>query len=266
MLTIRSLQNERIKAAVKLRDRRGRDKQGRIIIDGLRELGHALAANVEIAEAFYCAEMADSAAASDLLSKLEAISVELTAVTASVWEKLAFGSRRDGIVAIAKPPNKQLADIRVHNSALIVVLDALEKPGNVGAIVRSADAAGADGVVVVESGTDIYNPNTIRASVGTVFRLPVVAASGMEAIGWLCEHEMAIYLARVGAGTRYTKPDYRQRCAIVMGGEATGLDNKWNQPRFHAIHLPMHGAADSLNVAVATAVLLYEVVRQRISG
>jgi TrmH family RNA methyltransferase len=265
MPIIRSLQNERVKAAVKLRDRRGRDKQGRIIIDGLRELGHALTANVDIVEAFHCAELASSAVATDLLSKLEGTSTELTTVTASVWGKLAFGSRRDGIVAIAKPPNKQLADIRIRNSALIVVLDALEKPGNIGAIIRSADAAGADGVLVVDSGTDLYNPNTIRASVGTVFRLPVVATSGAEAIGWLHEHEIAIYLARVGAGTRYTEPDYRQRCAIVMGSEATGLDDKWNQPGFHAVHLPMYGAADSLNVAVATAVLLYEVVRRKSS-
>jgi TrmH family RNA methyltransferase len=266
MSTIKSLQNARVKAAVKLRDRRGRDKQGRFVIDGPRELEHALAANVEFTEVFYCAELVASSAARDLLCKLKATPAEVMQVTTPVWRKLAYGGRRDGIVAVANPPARRLADIRLHEAALIVVLDDLEKPGNVGAIIRSADATGADGILVVDSGTDLYNPNTIRASIGTIFRLPVVATSRTEAIQWLHEHAFATFLARVNAGISYTEPDYRRRCAIVMGSEAAGLGDQWNASPFQAIQLPMHGAADSLNVAVAAAVLLYEVVRQRQAG
>ncbi len=266
MPTIKSLQNARVKAVVKLRDRRGRDKQGRFIIDGPRELEHALAANVEVTEVYYCDELAAASAARDMLRKFEQTPAELIHVTTSVWHKLAYGGRRDGILAVARPPAKQLADIRVHDAALVVVLDALEKPGNVGAIIRSADAAGADGLLVVDSGTDVYNPNAIRASIGTIFRLPVVATSRTQAIEWLHQQAFTTFLARVNAGTSYTEPDYCQRCAIVMGSEATGLGGQWNDSGFRAIHLPMHGAADSLNVAVASAVLLYEVVRQRHGG
>jgi len=263
MTPITSLQNTRVKAAIKLRDRRGRDQQRRIAIDGLREIAHALAGGVNLVEVFTCDALIDSPAAQDLLSQLEHAGVERIEVTQQVWDKLTFGNRQDGLLAIAKPAGDALADISVHEKLFVVVLDAVEKPGNIGAVVRSADAAGVDAVIVTDPATDTLNPNAIRASIGTIFRLPVITASRPALMTWLREQEVDTFLACVGDGTIYTKRDFTTSCAVVFGSEAKGLSGDWNDPDFSTIQLPMLGAGDSLNVSAAAAAVLYEVVRQR---
>ena len=263
MKSITSSRNARVKAAIKLRERRGRDKQGRIVVDGLREIGHALAGGVEFIEVFTCEALLESPVARDLLSRLEQSGVERIEVTTQLWEKLTFGNRQDGLLAIATPAEHHLVDLPTGNDLFLVVLDGVEKPGNVGAVVRSADAAGADAVILTEPATDIFNPNAIRASIGTMFRLPVVAVRRAEAITWLLTNHVNTFLTRVGDGTPYTQRGYVDSCAIVFGSEAIGLSAEWSDPSFMNIQLPMHGAADSLNVSAAAAAVLYEVVRQR---
>ena len=146
---------------------------------------------------------------------------------------------------------------------LIVVLEAVEKPGNVGAVLRTADAAGVEAVILTESPSDLWNPNTIRASLGAVFRLPVISTSNQEALDWLDANNIQPFVARVDADLRYSSADFASPCAIVLGSEADGVSAFWQRPRFTAVNLPMRGKIDSLNVSGTAAVLLYEVLRQR---
>jgi len=265
MERITSLQNDRIKAAVKLRDRKGRDKQARIAIDGTREVRRAIDAGVEIQEVFTCEPLISSPEAQELLSLVEERSFNRIETTEAVWDKLTFGNRRDGLFAVATTPTKSLGNIHPREDAFIVVLDGVEKPGNVGAVIRTADGAGADGVILTNAGTDIYNPNAIRASLGTIFCLPVVRAGVEETVAWLRAREIRIHLAIVNDTTiPYAEFDFRCPTAVVFGSEAHGVDEQWTTyEESKAMHLPMRGQADSLNVSAATAAVLYEIVRQR---
>ncbi|TWU29659.1 TrmH family RNA methyltransferase [Bythopirellula polymerisocia] len=260
---ITSRQNERVKHAAKLRDARQRTKQGRFIIDGVREIGRALDAGIGLAEVFLCPQMCSSPAAQELLSRLDHSGAVVAEVTGDVFEKLAFGGRSDGVVVVANTPDRNIDSLELPANALVVVLERLEKPGNVGAILRSADGVGVDAVIVVDPQTDLFNPNTIRASVGTVFSRQIYTATTEQTLARLRHWGVCLFAARPEAELIYTEIDFSQSTAIVLGSEATGLSSAWQQADVKGIRLPMKGIADSLNVSTTAAVLLYEARRQR---
>jgi TrmH family RNA methyltransferase len=263
MAIITSLQNPRVKAAVRLRDRRHREKQGRIRMDGARELLRAIRAGVTLVEVFVCKPLCQSDDAGQVLAELSECGVEILEVAEPVFEKLAFGDRAEGVVGVAETPKPTLSDLTLPQNPLVAVLEGVEKPGNVGAVLRTADAAGVSALVVAGGRTDLYNPNAIRASLGTIFTMPVCTATAEETLDWLRGHELAIYAARVDGSVLYTEVDYRPPTAIVLGSEAEGLTTAWTAADVTSIRLPMRGVADSLNVSATAAVLFYEAFRQR---
>ncbi len=260
---ITSLQNPRIKEMIRLRDGRHRRKQGRILIDGVREIERAMGSGVVPSELVYCSQQCDDASAQGVLATAEEQGVELIEVSTQVFEKLAFGARAEGLVAVAPTPRTSLGDLCIDKDALVVVLEGVEKPGNVGAVLRSADASGVGAVIVADGRTDLFNPNAIRASLGTIFTVPVAEASSEETLNWLNEQGISVFAARVDGSVVYTEADFRGGSAIVLGGEADGLTDAWSGEGVQAVRLPMLGVADSLNVSVTAAVILYEAVRQR---
>jgi TrmH family RNA methyltransferase len=260
---ITSTSNPRIKAAARLRDRRGRDQQGRIIIDGVREIGRAVAAGVDVVELFCFPELCHDEEHQAVLRAARQLNADLVEVTPQVMEKLAYGQRVEGIVAIARPPERRLADLSLPPDALVAVVEAVEKPGNLGAIVRTADAAGVAAVLVVQGATDLFNPNAIRASLGAIFTVPVLSATSEAVLVWLRARKFRLYAARVDGTVPYTKADFREQTAILLGSEASGLSAAWQGTDVTAICLPMHGSVDSLNLSATAAVLFYEALRQR---
>lgn len=265
MDSISSVSNPRIKAAVRLRERRPRERQGRFLIDGVREIGRALDSQFAVEELFWCPELADPEA-SALAAQAEQRGVRVARVAPAVIARLTYGDRDDGPVAVAVNPERRLSQLPQSGLGLVAVLEALEKPGNIGAILRSADAAGVDAVIVADGGTDLFNPNTIRASLGVIFSLPVATASSAEARAWLTRQGLKLFAARVDADRIYTQADFRQPAAIVLGSESSGLSEAWAGPNVQTIRLPMLGTADSLNVSTTAAVLFYEARRQRDRG
>ena len=260
---ITSRQNPRIKEAAKLRLRRQRELQGVTLIDGGREILRAIAAGVEIVEAFICEPLCVGHEARGTVDRLATTRADVAATTEEVFEKLCFGERTDGVIAVARTPQRRLDDLSLPPQPLVAVIEGVEKPGNLGAILRSADGAGVDAVVVADPHTDLFNPAAIRASMGTIFALPVAASSTEETLAWLDRLAIPVLTARPDAAQLYTDADFRRGAAIVLGSEAQGLSEKWGGARLTPIKLPMHGAADSLNVSVAAAVLFYEARRQR---
>lgn len=263
--TITSLQNPRVKNAVRLRSARERASQGRFLIDGARELLLALRGGIAIDEAFVCRELCRDDEARRAAAQLDTAAARLWNVTPQVFEKLAYGARAEGVLAIAVAPRNALDDLRLADDALVAVLEGVEKPGNVGAVLRSADGAGVAAVVVADGGTDLYNPNAIRASLGTIFTLPVRAATTAETLAWLRKHGFKIVAARLQDAADYTTLDLRGRVAVALGSEADGLSAAWRAADVAGARLPQRGAADSLNVSAAAAVLFYEALRQRTS-
>jgi TrmH family RNA methyltransferase len=263
MFIITSAQNPRVKDAVRLRDRRHRADQGRILIDGARELRRAIGAGVTLVETFICESLCQTDDSQQVLAELPNRDGELLHVSESVFQKLAFGERAEGVLSVAETPRPTLGALQLPDDAMVAVLEGVEKPGNVGAVLRSADAAGVSAVIIADGRTDLYNPNAIRASLGTIFTLPVCEAASREVLDWLREHKFSIVAARVDGSVPYTEVDYRRRTAIVLGSEATGLSSVWSGPGVQAIRLPMLGVADSLNVSVTGAVVFYEALRQR---
>jgi RNA methyltransferase, TrmH family len=263
--TIHSLHNPRIKQAIRLRDRRGREQQSRMIIDGWRETCRALEGHVEPLELFVCEALLDVGQQQTLNALAAARCVEPTRVTQEVFDKLAFGDRGEGVVLVAALPRPTLAQLPFSARSVVGVLEHVEKPGNLGAIVRTADAAGVSAILVADPCTDLFNPNAIRASLGALFRVPVAAASARDARDWLESHGARIFATRVDASVRYTTVDFRPACAIVLGSESRGLSDVWRGAEIQAIGVPLCGMVDSLNVSVTAAVLFYEVLRQRTS-
>lgn len=260
---ITSPQNQRVKDLVKLREHRQRAKQGRILIDGSRELLRALAGGIDIEQAYVCESLCQSRESQELLVELANAGVDVWHVTPEVFEKMSYGDRAEGVLAVAATPRRTLASLPMKDDPLVAVIEGVEKPGNVGAVLRSADAVGVDAVIVADGGTDLFNPNAIRASLGTIFTVPVCAASTDQTIAWLRERKFRVYAARVRGAVDYTEADYRGAAAIVLGSEADGLSIAWQAEDVIGVQLPMLGVADSLNVSATAAVLFYEALRQR---
>jgi len=260
---ITSVHNPRVKDAIKLRDSRQRHKQRRFLIDGAREVMQAIAGRVAFVEAFVCASLCTSNEARRALDELRKVGAPVWDVPPEVFEKMAFGERREGVLVVADTPLRDLVGIETRNDAPVAVVEAVEKPGNLGAVVRTADAAGIAAVIAADSRTDLYNPNCIRASLGTVFTSQVCQATTEETLGWLRARDYGIFAALPHAARDYADVDFRQRCAIVLGSEASGLSQAWEAPDVVGIKLPMLGHADSLNVSTTAAVLFYEALRQR---
>jgi TrmH family RNA methyltransferase len=252
-----------VKSWLRLRDRRERERTGLTLVDGLREIDRALAANALIEEVVVGPAAETSAEGRALSERLAGVGIRLVRVSAAVVERLAFGDRAEGLVAVVRVPSLALDDLDLPAEPLVAVLEGLEKPGNLGAILRSADGAGADAVLVADPRTDPFNPNAIRASAGTIFSMPMAIGSSVSIHDWCRERGLRVVAARVDGAVAHTDADLRGGCAVVLGNEADGLGAVWRGPEVVTVRLPMLGRADSLNVSVAGAVLLYEARRQR---
>ena len=259
---ITSTKNPRVRAAAALRDRRERDLTGLTLVDGARELARAVTGGADVVEIFIDEDRLGHKAA-DAVEAAAHRGAALVPVSGPVLDRLTFGDRSEGLVAVVRIPPTDLEFLRLPADPLVIVVEGVEKPGNLGAVLRTADAAGADAVIAADPRTDLFNPNAIRASLGTIFAMPVVAAPSPLVRAHLVALGLTLVVARVDAATPYTGVDLRGSLAIVLGSEADGLTGAWTGPGVVPVSLPMLGVADSLNVSIAAAVLVYEARRQR---
>lgn len=260
-MTITSLQNNSIKNIVKLAKSRERQQQGLFTIEGARELSLALKAGYTIQSVYVYREMFDKTKYPDVLDFIPDSSIH--DINQEVFNKIAYREGSDGIVAIAKPNNHTLDSLKLSDNPFIIILESVEKPGNLGAILRTADAALVDAVIVCNPQTDLYNPNVVRSSVGGLFTVQTAVCTSIEAINWLNDKGITSYAAELNAAEFYQSVDFKNPSAIVMGTEADGLTDIWLNNANKRIKIPMRGEIDSLNVSVSTAVLTFEAMRQR---
>ena len=269
--SISSPTNPHIKRVVRLADRRARDGARQTVVEGVREVGLALAAGVAPVEAYVCPELIAGPEAERVARHLADIAAtgmtELFYVTPPVFEKMAYRGGSGGLLLVIAYPRRSLDALTFRAAPFVVVVEEAEKPGNLGAVLRTADAAGVDALIVPtlpgSAGTDPHNPNVIRASLGAYFTVPVVAAPADQAIAWLRRQGIAIVATTPAAEALYTAADLTGPVAVVMGSEAWGLSETWLSAADVRVRIPMAGQVDSLNLSAATALLLYEVVRQR---
>lgn len=274
MITITSPQNPHVKNVIKLNDRRARDEARRTVVEGAREVSLALGRGIVPVEAFICPELIDGpeaeAAARHLVTIGQSGLSEVFYVAPEVFAKMAYRGTSGGLLLVVAHRPTGLDDIRFRGAPFLVVVEEAEKPGNLGAVLRTADAAGVDAVVVpfppAGRGTDLLNPNVIRASLGAYFTVPAVAAPVEEAIAWLRARGIAIVAATPAAETLYTAADLTGPVAVAVGSEAWGLGEAWLAAADVRVRIPMAGQVDSLNLSASAALLMYEVVRQRGSG
>ena len=287
--TITSAQNRKVKELLTLVEKsKARSAAGLFVVEGQRELGHCLDAGfipetlficgdvmavqnnaVNVAKTGHLAENIEGKDGLDaLIAKAEALNPRLGVVQipAFLYEKVAYRGSTEGIIAEVHSVPRSLEDLRLRERPLVMVLESVEKPGNLGAVLRSADAAGADAVIVCDPLTDIWNPNLIRSSVGAVFSVPVAVCTSADAIAFLKERGIRIFTAQLQDSEWYYDTDMTGATALVMGTESTGLTQAWRDSADAHIKIPMLGRLDSLNVSVSAAVLLYEAVRQRKGG
>lgn len=256
-----SLQNPKVKQLLTLQQKSSeRRKAGLFVVEGQRELGHCVDAGFELEAVFCCPELCPEAV-------LDRYSIPyIYNVSPEVYEKIAYRGGTEGVVALVRTRQLQLDDLQLSEHPLLVVVESVEKPGNLGAILRSADAAGADAVIVCDPLTDLFNPNLIRSSVGGFFSVPTVATTSEACIAFLKARNIRILTAQLQDSHLYYDTDMRCGTALVMGTEATGLTDQWRQAADAHIRIPMLGRIDSLNVSVSTAILLFEAVRQRLNS
>jgi TrmH family RNA methyltransferase len=260
---IASPHNARIKSAASLHKKHERDRNGSMLIEGVRELSRALESGIYIEAVFWCPDLLDQETGAPIIRGIERRNIPIIAVGRRAYEKLVYREASGGLVAVARQPSHALADMPETECPLYLVVDAIEKPGNLGALLRSADAAGVTGLIASDQHTDLYHPNVIRASLGTVFTMPIAISSATEAIEWLTARTIAIIAATPDATMPYTKVDLTVPLAIVVGSENAGLGTEWLQATGTRVRIPMKGSADSLNVSAAATILLYEALRQR---
>ncbi len=268
-LLITSSANPKVKDVLHLYEKRHRDATQHFIVEGYREILRALDAKTALIQLFVCEELFLGSNEQALIEKATKQGAQIISCHESVFRKMSYRDRPDGLIAIAHAFEGTLTTIEraiegVH-SPLLVVAEAIEKPGNLGTILRTSDAAGAHGVIVCDRCTDIYNPNVVRASVGTLFTVPVAEASSNETVSWLRSRGIKMVAATPHSPKNYFDVDLKGPIAIIVGAEQVGLSPLWLEQADITVKIPMHGAADSLNVAQATTILLYEAVRQRAS-
>jgi TrmH family RNA methyltransferase len=256
-MLITSATNPRIKNLLLLQEKsKARREQGLFVVEGQRELEHCINAGYKVHTVFYCPEVAPV---------IPGLTGNLIEVPEQLYRKIAYRESTEGIIAEVEAKHIGLEDLALPENPLIVVLEAVEKPGNLGAVLRSADAARADAVIVCDPLTDLYNPNLIRASIGAIFTVPTVAASSEETIAFLKARGVRILTAQLQDSSLYYDVDMKCGTAIVMGTESTGLTNVWRRAADAHIRIPMLGRLDSLNVSVSASILLFEAVRQRMA-
>ncbi len=265
-------QNPRIKQLMQLQQKSStRRKLGLFVVEGQREVMHCIASGYQIDTAFYCPSILYATNTSTLhrsnsdvdAAQLLAIARDRVEVSPELYDKIAYRGGTEGIIATVHERSLTLSNLRLSPSPLIIVLERVEKPGNLGAILRSADAGGADAVIVCDPLTDIHNPNLIRSSVGAIFSVPCVACTSSDCINFLKAHHIQILTAQLQDSSLYYDTPMDIPTAIVMGTEATGLTPQWREVADAHIRIPMLGKLDSLNVSVSAAILLFEAVRQR---
>lgn len=261
---ITSAQNSYIKELVQLKEKSRLRKQTQtFIIEGLREISLAIQGNYEIQIILAATSIIDNEEVEKLINSVN-YHIEVIEISNDVYQKLALRESTEGILAVAKSKDLMLKSILFKNkNPLILVAEAPEKPGNIGALLRTADAAGLDAVLIANPKTDIYNPNIIRSSIGCVFTTQIATGTTSEIISFLKEHNINFYAAALTASVEYQTIDYKKPSAIIVGTEATGLTNDWLQNTSKNIIIPMRGAIDSMNVSVSAAIILFEAVRQR---
>jgi TrmH family RNA methyltransferase len=263
---VSSLQNAGIKEVVKLRQRSHRDENGLLIVEGYREVKRALDNQVPLQKLFYCPALYQGKNEPGLVNRCAAQNIPLFECTESVFAKIAYRDRPEGLLALCPQIHRTLGDLRLPATPFLVVAERIEKPGNLGTMLRTADAAGVDALIVCDRCTDINNPNVVRASIGTLFTVPVAEASTAETLAWLKARGIRSVAASPHAVKNYTEVDLTRPLAIVVGAEQFGLSETWLNQADDLVRIPMRGQADSLNVAAAATILLYEVVRQRSGG
>ena len=260
---VASLQNPGIKEVVRLRQRSHRDDNGLLIVEGYREVKRALDNRIPVLKLFYCPALYQGKNEPALVARCAELDVPLFECTEPVFMKIAYRDRPEGLLALCPQIRRTLADLKLPACPFVVVAEHIEKPGNLGTMLRTADAAGAHALVVCDRCTDVNNPNVVRASIGTLFTVPVAEATTAETLAWLRQNGIRSLAASPHATKNYTDVDLTQPIAIVVGAEQFGLSDAWMTQADDLVRIPMLGQADSLNVAAAATILLYEVVRQR---
>jgi RNA methyltransferase, TrmH family len=259
---ITSLQNTRVKDIVKLHRSRVRRESGLIIVEGLREITLAIEARLEINHLMVCPPFFQEASSHEIQNLIAEYAC--FEVSSKVFEKMAYREQSDGLLAVMQAPEYKLNDIKLSDNPLVLVLESVEKPGNLGAILRTADAANIDAVIICDPLTDIYNPNVIRSSVGCVFTKQVTACNSKEALEWLKSNRIEPIAAALTAKKSHFKSDFTKPLAFILGTEADGLSDFWIGSEIRQVKIPMLGKIDSLNVSNSAAVLVYEALRQRL--
>lgn len=256
---ITSTQNPKVKSLLALEKPRERRRQQLFIIEGRKEIGMALQAGYKIGNLFYCVDIFPE-------KDLKSLNVEdkfLVPVTREVFDKIAVRENSGGVIAVAEMKTFRLDEIRLSKNPLVLVLESVEKPGNLGAVLRTSDAANVDAVIICDPQTDFYNPNVVRSSLGCLFTRQIASATSEETIAWLKKNQIGIYCTYLKASKPYHLMDYKKPSAIIMGTEATGLSEVWVENADANIIIPMKGKIDSMNVSTAAAVVVFEAVRQR---
>jgi RNA methyltransferase, TrmH family len=261
MEQITSLQNPRVKQLLLLAKARERRIQDLVVVEGAREIGLALDAGYDPEVLYVCPDIYTKSEYPDLIKRIP--QKKQFAFSTSIFEKIAYREGSDGLIALIHPRTHPIDLLQLKGNPFVIVLEAVEKPGNLGAVLRTADAAKVDAVVICSPSTDLYNPNTIRSSVGCIFTVPVAVCSSLECLEWMHTRKIKTFAAELNASNWYHESDFRGASAIIMGTESDGLTEFWLKNADHRIKIPMRGAIDSLNVSVSTAVLTFEAMRQR---
>lgn len=262
---ITSLSNPKIKHCVKLRQRSHRDEFAQMLVEGYRECRRALDAGYAPQMLFFCEKLyLKGEHEPEIVAACEKAGAELYSCTPEVFKKMAYRERPDGLLMVGPQPHRSLSDLKLGENALVLVAESIEKPGNLGTMLRSADASGVSAVIVCDKCTDMFNPNVVRASTGTLFTVPVVEAGGAETLEFLKANGFSVLAATPHADKMHFDVNLTGRVAIAVGTEQYGLTERWMNAADLRVRIPMLGIADSLNVAAATTILLSEAVRQRI--
>lgn len=265
MEKIISVQNPGIKRVARLRTKKTREAKGLTLVEGFREVRQALHAGLRFSCVYICREGVYHCS-DEFIAELEAKNVKLFDCGCAVFDKMSYGDRKEGVMALVEQPVWTLETLKLSPKALVVVMERVEKPGNLGAVLRTADGAGVEAVLVCDELTDVYNPNVVRSSLGAAFTVPTVTCTNKEAVEFLRSKGIRTCAAVVQAEEYYFKKDLTGPVAIVLGSEQDGLSEFWRRHADENVRIPMIGKVDSLNVSVAGAIMLYEVVRQRSAG